>query len=171
MKVFSNQESLEMTGGVELGEYLKLSRNCLTPRSFKTPIDTGSRTQLAKYFGEVFLGNPSSSAFIAIRGWSAWPSQVNFDLFDRYRASYGEHRRLIESPFHYFLADDKAAFVTVLSLSLYFLWDADIVGLQGGLQLNLSNDEIIELYAPDSGISTRISNMMSEYGCEQLASV
>ncbi len=171
MRIFPNQESLVLTDGIELGEYLKRSRKSLSQRSMTTPTDTGSKTQLAKYLGEVFLGTPSSSAFIAIRGWSAWPSHTNFDLFDRYRASYGEHRRLIDSPFHHFSADDKEAFVTILSLSLYFLWDAEVVDLRGGSQLSLTNDEIIDLYAPDQGVSARIGNMMSEYGCEQAANV
>ena len=61
--------------------------------------------------------------------------------------------------------------MTILSLSLYFLWDADVVDLHGGSQLSLSNDEIIDLYAPGQGVSARIGNMMSEYGCEQAASV
>jgi hypothetical protein len=102
MQIFSNQESQAVIGGTELLKYLEQSRAWMLHGSFTTPADTGAKTQLAKYLGEVFLGGNDAKAFIAIRGWSAWPSQTNFDLFDRYRASFGERRRLIDSPFTIF---------------------------------------------------------------------
>jgi hypothetical protein len=171
MQIFSNQESQVVTGGIELLKYLEQSRAGMLHGSFTTPTDTGAKTQLAKYLGEIFLRGNNAKAFIAIRGWSAWPSQTNFDLFDRYRASYGEDRRLIDSPVHYFSKVDQDAFVTILSLCLYFLWDAEIVGLESALQLSLSHDEVMGLFASDPNVYERISTMLLEHGCEEPAGV
>jgi len=45
------------------------------------------------------------------------------DLFSRYRLSYGERRVLSDAPIYIFESiEDKDAFISVLCLSLFFIW-------------------------------------------------
>jgi hypothetical protein len=170
MQVYSKAEASIFLGESDLGGYLSSSRKGLQVALCKLPVDTGSKTQMASYLSEVFLGKESSSALIAITGWSAWPSQTNFDLFNRYRQSFGEARNLIDSPYHHFGFADKAAFASILDLCLYFLWDAEVIGIDAGLQLALSHHETLDVYAPDESACNRLAAALFDFGCDRVAS-
>jgi hypothetical protein len=169
MQVYSKAEASVFLGESDLGGYLSLSRKGLQVAPCKLPVDTGSKTQMASYLSEVFLSKESSSALIAITGWSAWPSQTNFDLFNRYRQSFGEARNLIDSPYHHFRFEDKAPFASILDLCLYFLWDAEVIGHEGKLQLALSHHETLAVYAPEDSACNRLADALFDFGCDKIS--
>jgi hypothetical protein len=167
MQIYSRGDVPGVLGGLDLAEYLSSSRRDLQIAPYTVPEDTGSKTQMASYLSEVFLALDSSSALIAITGWSAWPSQSNFDLFNRYRQSFGETRNLIDSPCHLFKALDKAAFASILGLCLYFLWDAEVVGLKMGLQVSLGHHGTLDLYTQQEQTRNRVGAALFEFGCNR----
>jgi len=166
MKIYSHADVPNILGGLTLPQYLARERNELSTIPCTLPTDTGSKTQMASYLGELYLASESSSALIAITGWSAWPSQTNFDLFDRYRESFGERRRLIESPIHHFLAHDKAAFASVLGMCLYFLWDAEVIDFSTGSGLTIGHHGSLDVHVRDEDVSNRVISALVDFGCD-----
>lgn len=166
MEIYSSADVPVLLGGLTLPEYLARGRKKLSTISCTLPTDTGSKTQMASYLGEVYLASESSSVLMAITGWSAWPSQTNFDLFDRYRESFGERRRLIESPHHHFLSQDKAAFASILGMCLYFLWDAEVIDLSTGLGLTIGHHGTLDLHASDGDTPDRVISSLVDFGCD-----
>lgn len=73
--------------------------------------------------------------------WSVWPSGERMHIFERFRLSYGESRRLIDAPGHIFgqaEIEDALSFVT---LAVLFLWDCYVLTPQGNKLLFFSHDE------------------------------
>jgi len=76
----------------------------------------------------------------------------------------GDNRTLMEAPVHLFDGDaDKSAFVSILSLILYFVWDAKIFDEEGSFLIAISNDEFIDVYGNDSGTKL-IKDGFSSFG-------
>jgi hypothetical protein len=92
---------------------------------FEIPRDAQKRVYLVKQAMEAFAGEPSY--LVWFDDWSVWPSGQRMHVFDRFRLSYGETRRLIDSPGHVFdqkEIEDATSFVTIAVL---FLWDCYVV--------------------------------------------
>ncbi len=72
------------------------------------------------------------------------------ELFIRYRLSYGEGRTVAEAPVHIFEStDDKDAFISILCLGLFFVWELDITDISRSLAMTISHDEWLEYrFAP-----------------------
>jgi hypothetical protein len=86
---------------------------------------------------EAFADEPSHLVWFT--DWSVWPDRMH--IFDRFRLSYGETRRLIDSPGHVFdqkEIKDATSFVTIAAL---FLWDCYVVSHQRAKLFFLSHDE------------------------------
>jgi hypothetical protein len=169
MKIYSKDEAKVFTGGMDITKYCGRNQYSCDVRSFRTPIDTGSKTQLARYLAKLYLRHNNESAILLITGWSSWPSQSNFNLFDGYRASLGENRSLIDSPVHYFSASDFETLFSILGMCLYFYWDADLVGTVHDLRVHLSNDGFIDISTADPQLTASIFKMLPQYGSDPLA--
>jgi hypothetical protein len=106
---------------------------------FKIPGDAQKRVYLVNQAMEAFADEPSH--LVWFHDWSVWPSGQRMHIFDRFRLSYGETRRLIDSPGHVFdqkEIEDATSFVTIAAL---FLWDCYVVSQQRTKLLFLSHDE------------------------------
>jgi hypothetical protein len=106
---------------------------------FKIPSDAQERVHLVNRAMEAFADEPSYLVWFT--DWSVWSSGDRMHIFDRFRMSYGETRRLIDSPGHVFdqkEIEDATSFVTIAAL---FLWDCYVVGRQGVKLFFLSHDE------------------------------
>lgn len=106
---------------------------------FEIPCDAQKRVSLVKQAMEAFVDEPAY--LVWFNDWSVWPSGERMHVFDRFRLSYGETRRLIDSPGHVFdrtEIEDATSFVTIAAL---FLWDCYAVSPQRTKLLFLSHDE------------------------------
>ena len=53
--------------------------------------------------------------------WGVWPSAERRHIFDRFRASYGENRLLIEIPAHVFSPSEAEDILSFVTLGVLFL--------------------------------------------------
>jgi hypothetical protein len=147
MKVLSLQEAVEWCQAHQVA----VNHRCRPDRSgaglrFEIPIDAQKRVNLVSQAMEAFRSDPSF--LVLFDDWSVWPSGQRMHVFDRFRMSYGEKRRLIEAPGHVFDAteiEDATSFVTIAAL---FLWDCYVVNSGSSRLLYLSHDE----YGVTSGL-------------------
>jgi hypothetical protein len=124
--------------------HVALSHRGLPDRSdadlkFEIPRDTQKRVYLVSQAMETF--GDELLFLVWFDDWSVWPSGQRMHVFDRFRASYQETRRLIDSPGHVFDGteiEDGTSFVTIAAL---FLWDCYVVNPRGTKLLFLSHDE------------------------------
>lgn len=140
MKVLSPQEAATWCQAHQVA----LSDRGLPERSdadlkFEIPRDAQKRVYLVSQAMEAFVDEPLF--LVRFDDWSVWPSGQRMHVFDRLRRSYGETRRLIDSPGHIFDGteiEDATSFVTIAAL---FLWDCYVVNPNGTKLLYLSHDE------------------------------
>jgi hypothetical protein len=140
MRVLSPQEAEAWCNA----HHVALSRWGLPERSdahlkFEIPPDAQKRVYLVNQAMEA-LGD-ESHFLVWFDDWSVWPSGQRMHVFDRFRMSYGETRRLIDSPGHLFDGteiEDGTSFVTIAAL---FLWDCYVVNPGRSKLLYLSHDE------------------------------
>jgi hypothetical protein len=128
--------------------------------------DSGAKTALARHFADLLLVN--SQAFVYFKSWNIWPSAENFDLFDGYRRSMGEHRPLSESQVHLFAPGDQATFTSVLSMGLYFVWDVEVFDTGGEILLTFCHDEWMEFRADEAARTKQIEQGLAGFELKQL---
>jgi hypothetical protein len=116
--------------------------------SYFLPKDSGAKLGVARTIANTFLDAGPTVLWINDAG--VWPSAEHMDLFSRYRLSHGERRTLSEAPVHIFESiGDRDAFISILCLSLFFVWGVEITNLDRSRALTISHDEWLEYrYAP-----------------------
>jgi hypothetical protein len=116
--------------------------------SYLLPKDSGAKVGLARIIASTFL--EQGPAILWINEWGIWPSSEHMDIFSRYRLSYGEGRIPDDAPVHIFDSiEDKDAFISILSLSLFFIWGVEVTDLDRSRAITISHDEWLEYrYAP-----------------------
>jgi hypothetical protein len=62
--------------------------------------------------------------------------------FERFLASYGDHRPLIEVPAFSFRRDEFEDLVSFVTLGVLFLWDVLVAGAKGRRLLFFSHNEV-----------------------------
>jgi hypothetical protein len=62
-------------------------------------------------------------------------------LFDRFRQAFGERRPLIEAPGHVIRASERDDAVSILVLSVLYLWNCHVLSAAGDQALFVSHDE------------------------------
>jgi hypothetical protein len=88
----------------------------------------------------------NSQCLVWITGWEIWPSSENWQLFYRYRQSYGSNKLLLEAPGHLFLPYERAEIATMVWLGMLQGWDVHV--FPDNVWSNcvfVSNDEWIEI--------------------------
>lgn len=110
----------------------------------------------------------SSQVLIYFKTWNIWPSAENFDLFDGYRRSLGEHRPLSESQVHLFVPGDQATFTSILSMGLYFVWDVDVFDTSGEILVTFSHDEWMEFRAHEAARTKQIEQGLAGFELKHL---
>ena len=140
VRVLSRQEAVAWCQG----HHVTLNNLALPERSdadlkFKIPVDAQERVDLVKRAMEAFADEPSYLVWFA--NWAVWPSGQRMHIFDRFRLSYGETRRLIDSPGHVFDQKEIADATSFVTIAALFLWDCYAVSQQRTKLLFLSHDE------------------------------
>lgn len=106
---------------------------------FAIPRDAGRRVWLARFlYG---LIDPSPELLIWLGDWAVWPSGQHMPLFSRFRQAFGEHRPLIEAPSQVVAPHEIEDGVSILTMSLLFLWDCHVLTASGRDVVFVSHDE------------------------------
>ena len=107
--------------------------------AFVIPSDAGHRVACAAEHLELFRGD---GALVWFDDWAVWPSGQRMHIFQRFLASYGEERPLIETPAFLFAETEYEDLVSFVTLALLFLWDVHVVSEKAHHLLFYSHDEI-----------------------------
>lgn len=113
--------------------------------AFVLPADTGKKTGLGLDLAAAIAKEPPGLFWIT--GYGVWKSSENMDLFTGYRKSLGEIRSLSEAPGHLFDHSDVSSLGSLLSIALYFFWDASLVERSGESLVRVSHDEYVDFYS------------------------
>ena len=128
MKILTKENASEMLGGKPLDSFLdELStRLRLVRDTYSIPPSAFAMADLSNLFAYLLLRG--TNVCIYISDWGMW-GEENLDLLYAYRRSFGDNRFLIEAPVHLFEQREKAAFVSILAVSFYSVWDAWVFDL------------------------------------------
>ena len=114
-----------------------------TPPFHSVPVkivkDSGQKAHLAKALYSLF--EESSKILIWIEGTEISPSSQHRPLFDRLRDSFGEKRPIDKTPGHLISQTDKDDAVSLILISLFFIWDCHILSALGKEAVHISHDE------------------------------
>lgn len=145
MKILAKEETSEILGGRSLDDFVSQlsSRLGIVGNTYSIPSDSGRKTALSRLFAYLFLRN--SEVILYVSSWGVWGSSENLDLFYGYRRSYGEKRTLMEAPVHLFERSEEDAFISILCMVFYFIWDAWIFDIEGKVLVRISHDEWLEV--------------------------
>lgn len=125
-------------------------------RDFRLPADSGRKTALARTISGMF--DEDDEVLLVVLAWDIWPSSCSMPLFERVRLSFRESRPLEEAPGHMFGAGESDLIESVLSLTLYFVWEAVLVGAKSGLSFWVSHDEWFAVHSPDAEVVLRVGD-------------
>lgn len=169
MKILTKEDAREMQGGKPLDIFLsELSgRLQLVADTYSIPPDSGRKTALSRLFAYLILRSPNVCIYVS--GWGVWGSSENLDLFYGYRRSFGENRTLMEAPVHLFERTEEDTFVSILSMALYFVWDAWVFDTEGKALVKISHDEWLEVRSDDEKARREIATELEKYGIPLLA--
>ncbi len=106
---------------------------------FSIPPDSGKKIALVKQQFEQFRSE--EEILIWILEWGVWLSSERMHIFDRFRESYGEKRKLHEIEAHIFNKDEYEDALSFLSLAVLFFWDCYVLNGSGNKIIFYSHDE------------------------------
>jgi hypothetical protein len=106
---------------------------------FDIPEDAGRRVALVA--AHLNSRADTSSALVWFTDWSVWASGERPHIFDRFRASYGEHRPLIDAPGHLLSIQERDELLSLVTIGILFLWDVYVVAEDASFALHYSHDE------------------------------
>jgi hypothetical protein len=167
MKILTREEAAELLGGKPLDIFVseQSSRMRLVNAAYSTPRDSGRKTALSRLFA--YMLGRSTDVCVYISLWGVWVE--NLDLFYGYRRSFGESRTLMEAPVHVFSLSEQDAFVSILSMVFYFLWDATVFDIEGKALVRISHDEWIEVFTAADELNREFATELEKYGLRTLA--
>jgi hypothetical protein len=109
-------------------------------KPFAIPNDAGHRVALAGQHLEHF--RKGGKTLVWFDDWAVWPHGQRMHIFERFLASYGESRPLIEAPAFLFSEHEFEDLVSFVTLGILFLWDVHVVSTKARRLLFYSHDEV-----------------------------
>ena len=106
---------------------------------FSHPADSGRKVWLASYLFSLLKSE--REVLVWLGAWSVWPSSQHMPLVTRLRQAFGERRPLVESPGHLVASSELDDGVSLLVISLLFVWDCHVIGFSGRDAVHTSHDE------------------------------
>jgi hypothetical protein len=106
---------------------------------FSIPDDAGRRIAVMKNL--ISLLDTSAELLVQVGDWAVWPSGQHMPLFDRFRQAFGERRPLIEALGHIIQASERDDAVSILVISVLYLWNCHVLSADGDQALFVSHDE------------------------------
>jgi len=166
MELMSASEAAEQLGVNELDKNFALhGTSQLVSKTYYLPIATADRTILAKTIARVVT--TQGSCWFQITYWNNDPDS-NQDIFYGYRRGYGDQRTLADASIYRFNPEDAHCLSSILSLVIYFGWDARIFNSEFTYQVRVNNDGFLDLEAMSAG-GRVIEDELKMLGLSQMA--
>jgi hypothetical protein len=157
MKLMNEREASRFLGYADIDTLLasKKPQRGSNAMQYVLPKQSSKQTVLAKFLSALFCCE--KSCWVQITYWHD-DSDANQDLFYGYRSGRGDARSLRDASVYNFSPEDANQFISVVSMVLYFSWDARVFDADGAFSIDISHDEIINC------------TVLSPVAVEQLAS-
>jgi hypothetical protein len=127
---------------------------------FALPTDSGRKVWLAQFLYSLL--QPSPELLIWLGGWEVWPSSQHMPLFTRFREACGEKRPLIEAPAHLLAPEEGDDALSIISISLLFVWDCHILSASGRDAVFTSHDEFGWFASRDLSVAASVHKEIDE---------
>lgn len=137
----------------------------LVEGAYSAPVNSGVQIAFSKLIAYLVLRD--SPVCVYVTAWGI--ATEHLDLFYGYRRSLGEVRPLVEAPVHVFELSEEDALVSVLSMVLFFSWDASVFDLAGRSLLQTSHDGWLEIRTSDAALFKEVAAELEKYGLPLLA--
>ncbi|MFN0129528.1 MAG: hypothetical protein ACKV19_22910 [Verrucomicrobiales bacterium] len=106
---------------------------------FTVPTDSGRKVAFGRFLYSLIDSAPELLFWLG--EWAVWPSSQHMPLFSRFRQAHGESRPLIEAPGNLLGSDEADDAVSILVVSLQFVWNCHILSSSGRDAVFVSHDE------------------------------
>jgi hypothetical protein len=83
-------------------------------------------------------------------------------LFTRFREAFGERRPLIEAPGHLLTPEEADDAISIISLSLSFIWDCHVLSASGRDAVFTSHDEFGWFASREPLVAASVRNKIDE---------
>jgi hypothetical protein len=124
------------------------------------PLESTSQTILAKEISELLLAQGC-----CVFEMTYWHNDLesNQDLFYGYRRGYGDERSLSEAAIYQFEVEDHTMLSSILSMTLYFRWDARASDAGKTYILLLSHDGFVDYKAYSEAVIGKFERLLTPY--------
>ncbi len=83
-------------------------------------------------------------------------------LFNRFREAFGERRPLIVAPGHILSLEEKEDAISIISVSLIFMWNCHILSATGRDAVFTSHDEFGWFASRDAAVAKSVEKRLRE---------
>ncbi len=111
-------------------------------KTYALPSRSVEQTMLARNLSELVL--QKEEAWLEITYWHT-DTEANQDLFYGYRKGHGYTRSLAEASVHRFLSNEVPELFSILSMILFFSWDARLLDKDRTYLIAVSHDGFLDI--------------------------
>jgi len=127
---------------------------------FTLPADSGQKVAFGRFLYS--LVEPAPELLFWLGGWGVWLSSQHMPLFTRFRQTLGESRPLIDAPGHLLTPEEADDAVSILVVSLQFVWDCHILTSSGRNAVFVSHDEFGWFASRDESVADSVRKKIEE---------
>ena len=127
---------------------------------FRIPVDSGQKVALGRFLYSLVDAAPELLFWLG--DWAVWPSSQHMPLFTRFRQAHGEARPLIDAPGHLLKPDEADDAVSILVVSLEFVWNCHILTTSGRDAVFVSHDEFGWFASRDESVTDSVRQEIEE---------
>jgi hypothetical protein len=166
VEIMNVTEAAQRLGNMILAKSIALrSPGKLLSKSYYLPSEAVRQTLLARSIARIVAsGGP---CWLQITYWNS-DADSNQHLFHGYRRGMGDERTLADASVYKFFADEESYIATILSMVIYFAWDARIFDSDLSYQVRVNNDGFLDFEAT-STFGNAIEHEFSILGLSEMA--
>jgi hypothetical protein len=127
---------------------------------FTLPVDSGKKVAFGRFLYS--LVDPAPELLFWLGDWAVWPNSQHMPLFMRFRQAIGESRRLIDAPGHLLTPEESDDAVSILVVSLQFVWNCHILTSSGRDAVFVSHDEFGWFASRDESVAESVRQKIEE---------
>jgi len=127
---------------------------------FTLPTDSGRKVAFGRFLYS--LVDPPPELLFWLGDWAVWPSSQHMPLFSRFCQALGEGRPLIDAPGHLLMPNEADDAVSILVVSLQFVWNCHILTSSGRDAVFISHDEFGWFASRDESVAESVRQQIEE---------
>jgi len=151
--------------GYVVGPHVDLQAPPFHFAEFTLPVDSGRKVAFARFLYSLL--DPAPELLVWLGDWAVWQSSNHMPLFTRFRQALGERRPLIEAPGHLVTPAEADDGLSILIVSLQFVWDCHLLTASGRDAVFVSHDEFGWFASRDKSVTDSVQQKIEEAWSEE----